>query len=400
MVVVAVIGLGQGSVQPRGMLSKSQMKSSRASKSNARYGGFTDEVLKDLAPCCAGHRLACKLLKVKKDGKNKGRKFYGCSFPKDQRCSHFVWAEDNPELVAIVLEQQREVQIEEAGLDESARVVNSALRSYADRLSSFTVEEIKAEIRACKRKRSLRHQSRDVKLWPVLRSSGCRKELVQTLMDEARRTLAQDQMESLEFGDMDNCALKSDAQDEMVVFSDSDSDGGDEESSDGPNLPTQHQQLPQPPPPQQLPPQQQQQQQHQQQQQPQPQLAVLPIDTGDSGSSSDEESSEEEEGSECSSSDESSPDASDHADTGGLDLTDTDTHSPHDARLTKLLRESFGFLGFRNGQRYDVCNIKTFMFVVKVAAVAVVDDDDAMQVGVRACTGRKSVACCHAYRSG
>jgi hypothetical protein len=38
-----------------------------------------------LSPKCPGHSLPMKLLVVKKEGRNKGRKFYGCAYPADQR---------------------------------------------------------------------------------------------------------------------------------------------------------------------------------------------------------------------------------------------------------------------------------------------------------------------------
>lgn len=41
-----------------------------------------DPVLKALAPKCPHHRQPARLLKVKKAGPNKGRRFYACSFPR------------------------------------------------------------------------------------------------------------------------------------------------------------------------------------------------------------------------------------------------------------------------------------------------------------------------------
>ena len=41
-----------------------------------------DPVLKVLAPRCTHHQQTCRLLKVKKSGPNKGRRFYSCSFPR------------------------------------------------------------------------------------------------------------------------------------------------------------------------------------------------------------------------------------------------------------------------------------------------------------------------------
>ena len=41
-----------------------------------------DSVLKVLAPRCTHHQQVTRLLKVKKSGPNKGRRFYTCSFPR------------------------------------------------------------------------------------------------------------------------------------------------------------------------------------------------------------------------------------------------------------------------------------------------------------------------------
>jgi hypothetical protein len=51
--------------------------------------------------------MAAKLLTVKKAGGNRGRRFYGCTFPAEQRCDFFMWAEDNPVLIPLALEQQQ-----------------------------------------------------------------------------------------------------------------------------------------------------------------------------------------------------------------------------------------------------------------------------------------------------
>ncbi|XP_062991801.1 5'-3' DNA helicase ZGRF1 [Elgaria multicarinata webbii] len=48
------------------------------------------------APLCK-HKIATKLVMVKKEGRNKGRLFYACDAPKSDRCDFFKWLEDvNP----------------------------------------------------------------------------------------------------------------------------------------------------------------------------------------------------------------------------------------------------------------------------------------------------------------
>ncbi|XP_048827381.1 endonuclease 8-like 3 isoform X1 [Brienomyrus brachyistius] len=45
------------------------------------------------SPCCIAHRRPCALRVVRKDGKNKGRQFYGCALPQEARCHYFEWAD-------------------------------------------------------------------------------------------------------------------------------------------------------------------------------------------------------------------------------------------------------------------------------------------------------------------
>ena len=82
-------------VVPRGLTATkpSGARVTSKAKQNKRYGGFDDAALQECAPNCAGHDMAAKLLVVKKVGQNKGRKFYGCTFPAEQRCEFFMWAE-------------------------------------------------------------------------------------------------------------------------------------------------------------------------------------------------------------------------------------------------------------------------------------------------------------------
>ncbi|XP_046878047.1 endonuclease 8-like 3 isoform X1 [Hypomesus transpacificus] len=44
-------------------------------------------------PCCTSHRCPSVLRVVNKEGENKGRQFYNCSFPRDKRCNFFEWAD-------------------------------------------------------------------------------------------------------------------------------------------------------------------------------------------------------------------------------------------------------------------------------------------------------------------
>ncbi|XP_077156694.1 5'-3' DNA helicase ZGRF1 isoform X8 [Paroedura picta] len=53
-------------------------------------------VQKNSAPLC-NHKIATKLVMVKKEGRNQGRLFYACDAPKAERCDFFKWLDDvNP----------------------------------------------------------------------------------------------------------------------------------------------------------------------------------------------------------------------------------------------------------------------------------------------------------------
>jgi hypothetical protein len=68
--------------------------------------------------------MSSKLLAVRKKGSaNRDRKFYGCSFPSDQKCDFFLWAENNVEVINRIISQRTEEQEEEA-------FKVTALRSY------------------------------------------------------------------------------------------------------------------------------------------------------------------------------------------------------------------------------------------------------------------------------
>ena len=123
----------------------------------ARYGGFDDAVLEgeDVRPACSGHQLPAKLVTVRKAGPNRGRKFYGCAYPADQRCRFFMWAEDNPALVALVLAQRAEAQRRDRLLGPAEAYRAAAVRSYRTRLDQLSVPELKDELRRCKRRRAL-----------------------------------------------------------------------------------------------------------------------------------------------------------------------------------------------------------------------------------------------------
>ncbi|KAM4586437.1 endonuclease 8-like 3 [Fundulus diaphanus] len=44
-------------------------------------------------PCCSSHRRPTVLRVVHKEGENKGRRFYSCSLPRENKCNFFQWAD-------------------------------------------------------------------------------------------------------------------------------------------------------------------------------------------------------------------------------------------------------------------------------------------------------------------
>ena len=126
-----------------------RVKKGSRHRHSGRYGGFDDVVLEaeDVRPACSGHQLPAKLITVRKDGANKGRKFYGCAYPADQRCKFFMWAEDNPQLIALVLEERANAQERDRALGPEEAYRAAAVRSYCERLDQMSVPELKDEIR-------------------------------------------------------------------------------------------------------------------------------------------------------------------------------------------------------------------------------------------------------------
>lgn len=95
-----------------------------------------ETMLKRLAPKCPRHQRQAKLLTVRKSGGNKGRRFYGCSFPRGESCRFFMWVEDNPALVLSDLHKE----------ESSAQWRERLGGTWRARFSKLTVPELKAEL--------------------------------------------------------------------------------------------------------------------------------------------------------------------------------------------------------------------------------------------------------------
>lgn len=125
----------------------------KARSKNARYGGYEDSILQDKAPLCPGHQQPSKLIKVNKSGPNKGRKFYSCCMDQDQQCKFFLWAEDNPALIALTLADNAATAERDRllGPEEAKRA--AAVRSFCHKVSLLTRPELQREIQKFKKRR-------------------------------------------------------------------------------------------------------------------------------------------------------------------------------------------------------------------------------------------------------
>ncbi|XP_036911020.1 endonuclease 8-like 3 isoform X2 [Sturnira hondurensis] len=65
-------------------LSNSELQTSRTDDAGASAARV---------PRCGQHRRPCVLRVVRKDGENKGRRFYACSLPREAQCGFFEWAD-------------------------------------------------------------------------------------------------------------------------------------------------------------------------------------------------------------------------------------------------------------------------------------------------------------------
>lgn len=106
-----------------------------------------DPVLKALAPKCAHHQQPSRLLRVKKSGPNKGRRFYTCSFPRGEECGFFMWVEDNPVLVAaeIGAPDVSDAWGGGAGDWEAEEWAERQLEGWKGRFNKMTIPELKEE---------------------------------------------------------------------------------------------------------------------------------------------------------------------------------------------------------------------------------------------------------------
>jgi hypothetical protein len=170
------------------------------------FSGFNDDMLQELAPACSGHNLSCKLCTVKNKPTtttsssnskpdNRGRKFYACSFPRDQQCKFFLWAEENPHVVRVLIEKEKQKHTDEAQLGPAKIQILNRLRFYKEKLDRMTVDELKDECKRVKSRRKFNErfnddvEGSDVLAPMKLKTSGSRSELIYMLVCEGERVL-------------------------------------------------------------------------------------------------------------------------------------------------------------------------------------------------------------------
>jgi superfamily II DNA helicase RecQ len=140
--------------------------SRRGKKSKQNPYGLTDDFFEKHAPKCSGHEMCAKMLTVKKDGPNKGKKFYGCCFNADQRCKFFMWVDENPDILPILLalgeeKESRESRVfsstidREHGTEHVETWKQFAIKQYLQRLEDMNVSELRDEAHMCKNRRIL-----------------------------------------------------------------------------------------------------------------------------------------------------------------------------------------------------------------------------------------------------
>jgi hypothetical protein len=158
--------VARGLVDPSKLLGKSVRRFLKES------GEIPDEVLAQYAPACPSHRIPATLLRVKKTGANKGRKFYGCSCAEDQRCDFFMWAEDSPSLL-----------MNQVGKKVSIFWDENAISIFRYKISQLTITELKLIIRNVNARFGIMNISRRLTL------GGTREEVFEKVMIEERELL-------------------------------------------------------------------------------------------------------------------------------------------------------------------------------------------------------------------
>lgn len=138
-----------------------------------------DPLLKEVAPKCTHHLQTARLLRVKKSGANRGRRFYACSFPRGEECDFFMWVEDNPKLVAAELGFSSVAASPTAGniagldISELDEWTDRQVEGWKRRFEKMTIPELK-----------------DTSKRRGLGAGGLKKDLVLRLVESVRKAIS------------------------------------------------------------------------------------------------------------------------------------------------------------------------------------------------------------------
>ena len=180
------VDVRQASIAPAKAVRGLDVQPSKRRKPSTREKEMPEELLQEIAPKCNGHNFPAKLRKVKKAGsKNKGRKFYCCSYPMEDRCNFFMWYDDNPAMISINVAQMKQKEELLKGLSPAEKWCQNALDAYLHRLDLMTLHELKNEVRVCNRV----IQSSKHKYKKNMKVSGTKAELMSSLTGHAKVTL-------------------------------------------------------------------------------------------------------------------------------------------------------------------------------------------------------------------
>ena len=79
---------------------------------------------------CTRHGRSCKLVTVKKSGKNRGRKFYACCMPRGEQCDFFMWENEGVASIANLIGKGRD------------GYVARKIEEWKRRFSNMTISEL------------------------------------------------------------------------------------------------------------------------------------------------------------------------------------------------------------------------------------------------------------------
>lgn len=165
----------------------------------------TDDMIRHYAPMCSVHHMTCKVVTVTKASANKGRKFYCCSYPRDQQCRFFLWVEDNPELLTVLCKQSKRNENNNTQSntykDSDITHLDYILQRYELYLKTLNAISIQHQVSRYRNRSSYcyqywnEHQSHlfincdDLKVLPKLKLSGSKEMIINELLRGLKQLL-------------------------------------------------------------------------------------------------------------------------------------------------------------------------------------------------------------------